>query len=100
MTTDPRTGRATEHYANAAFCRLAGGASVEAHLARVAAHALPEHVTQLDYLCRWGRGERGRGRGRRREGGEHATRLDQLFRLTRDGVNAGPLGQESEAHTA
>ncbi len=41
MTTDPHSGRATEHYANAAYCRLAGGASVEAHLERVAAHALP-----------------------------------------------------------
>ncbi len=52
MIADPSTGRTTEHYANEAYCRLAGGASVEAHLARVAAHALPEHATQLDYLCR------------------------------------------------
>jgi hypothetical protein len=54
VTTDPHSGRATERYANAAYCRLAGGASVEAHLARVAAHALPEHMTQLDHLYRWG----------------------------------------------
>ena len=52
-TMDPVTGRVTEHYANAALCRLAGGASVPEHLARVAARALPEHVTQVDYLCRW-----------------------------------------------
>ena len=50
---DPGTGRVTEHYANAALCRLAGGASVPEHLARVAARALPEHVTQVDYLCRF-----------------------------------------------
>jgi hypothetical protein len=54
VTTDPHSGRATERYANVAFCRMAGGASVEAHLARVAAHALPEHMTQLDHLYRWG----------------------------------------------
>jgi hypothetical protein len=52
VTTDPYSGRATERYANAAYCRLAGGASAVAHLARVAAHALPEHATQLDHLCR------------------------------------------------
>ncbi len=52
MTTGPHSGRATECYANAAYCRLAGDASVEAHLARVAAHALPEHATQIDHLCR------------------------------------------------
>ena len=51
---DPLTGRATERYANAAHCRLAGGASVEAHLAAVAANALPEHMTQLDHLLRCG----------------------------------------------
>jgi hypothetical protein len=49
---DPETGRVTEVYANAAYCRLAGGASVAEHLQRVAARRLPEHVTQLDYLCR------------------------------------------------
>ena len=49
---DPSTGQVTEYYANAAYCRLAGGASVEAHLAAVAARALPEHVTQLDHLLR------------------------------------------------
>ena len=49
---DPSTGRVTEYYANAAYCRLAGGAPVEAHLAAVAARALPEHVTQLDHLLR------------------------------------------------
>ena len=54
MTADPHTGRATERYANAAHCRLAGGASVEAHLAAVAANALPEHMTQLDHLLRCG----------------------------------------------
>ena len=52
MILDPDTGRVTEYYANAAYCRLAGGASVEGHLAAVAARALPEHVTQLDHLCR------------------------------------------------
>ena len=54
VTVDPLTGRATERYANAAHCRLAGGASVEAHLAAVAANALPEHMTQLDHLLRFG----------------------------------------------
>ena len=54
VTVDPLTGRATERYANAAHCRLAGGASVEAHLAAVAANALPEHMTQLDHLLRCG----------------------------------------------
>ncbi len=54
VTTDPHSGRVTERYANAAYCRLAGGASVGAHLARVAAHALTEHMTQLDHLYRWG----------------------------------------------
>ena len=54
VTADPFTGRATERYANAAHCRLAGGASVEAHLAAVAANALPEHMTQLDHLLRCG----------------------------------------------
>ena len=49
---DPTTGRVTEYYANAAYCRLAGGAPVEEHLAAVAARALPEHVTQLDHLLR------------------------------------------------
>ena len=49
---DPHTGRVTELYANAAYCRLAGGATVAAHLARVAARALPEHVTHVDHLCR------------------------------------------------
>ena len=66
---DPETGRVTELYANAAYCRLAGGASVPEHLHRVAARALPEHVTQLDHLCRSDtarigereRGERGGG---------------------------------------
>ena len=52
VTLDPFTGRVTEYYANAAYCRLAGGASVEEHLAAVAARALPEHVTQLDHLLR------------------------------------------------
>ena len=52
VTLDPSTGRVTEYYANAAYCRLAGGASVEEHLAAVAARALPEHVTQLDHLLR------------------------------------------------
>jgi hypothetical protein len=52
LTFDPLTGRVTEYYANAAYCRLAGGASVEEHLAAVAARALPEHVTQLDHLLR------------------------------------------------
>ncbi len=51
-TVDPTTGRVTEYYANAAYCRLAGGAPVEEHLAAVAARALPEHVTQLDHLLR------------------------------------------------
>ena len=54
VTADPHTGRATERYVNAAHCRLAGGASVEAHLAAVAANALPEHMTQLDHLLRCG----------------------------------------------
>ena len=51
---DPSTGRVTEYYANAAYCRLAGGASVEAHLAAVAARELPEHASQLDHLLRCG----------------------------------------------
>ena len=49
---NPYSRRVTEHYANAAYCRLAGGADVEQHLARAIAHGLPEHVTQLDHLCR------------------------------------------------
>ncbi len=49
---DPLTGRVTELYANAAYCRLAGGTTVSAHLAQVAARALPEHVTHADHLCR------------------------------------------------
>ena len=53
MTADPHTGRATERYANAAHCRLAGGASVDGYLAAVSAHALPEHMTQLDHLLRF-----------------------------------------------
>ena len=32
----------------------AGGLSIEAHLVAVAARALPEHVTQLDHLLRFG----------------------------------------------
>ena len=67
---DPETGRVTELYANAAYCRLAGGASVPEHLHRVAARALPEHVTQLDHLCRSDTarsGERERERERERE---------------------------------
>ena len=52
VTVDPFTGRATERYVNAAYCRLAGGASVEGHLAVVAANAVPEHMTQLDHLLR------------------------------------------------
>ena len=52
QTIDPLTGRVTELYANAAYCRLAGGATVAAHLAQVAARALPEHVTHADHLCR------------------------------------------------
>ena len=54
VTADPHTGRATERYVNAAHCRRAGGSSVEAHLAAVAANALPEHMTQLDHLLRCG----------------------------------------------
>jgi hypothetical protein len=49
---DPHTGRVTELYANAAYCRLAGGATVAAHLGLVAARGLPEHVTHADHLCR------------------------------------------------
>ena len=67
MILDPDTGRVTEYYANAAYCRLAGGASVEGHLAAVAARALPEHVTQLDHLCRCQRMERERERESKRE---------------------------------
>ena len=52
VTVDPYTGRATERYVNAAYCRLAGGAPLEAHLAAAAAHAVPEHLTQLDHLLR------------------------------------------------
>ena len=37
---------------SASYCRLAGGATVAAHLARVAARALQEHVTHTDHLCR------------------------------------------------
>ena len=54
QTIDPHTGRVTEVYANAAYCRLAGGATVVAHLAQVAARRLPEHVTHMDHLCRRG----------------------------------------------
>ena len=52
QTIDPLTGLVTELYANAAYCRLAGGTTVSAHLAQVAARALPEHVTHADHLCR------------------------------------------------
>jgi hypothetical protein len=52
QTIDPLTGRVTELYANAAYCRLAGGTTVSAHIAQVAARALPEHVTHADHLCR------------------------------------------------
>ncbi len=51
-TIDPVTGRVTELYANAAYCRLAGGATVAGHLAQVEARALPEHVSHADHLCR------------------------------------------------
>ncbi len=52
QTINPLTGRFTELYANAAYCRLAGGATVAGHLEQVAARALPEHVTHIDHLCR------------------------------------------------
>ena len=64
-TTDPDTGRVTELYANAAYCRLAGAPSVPAHLEAVAARAAPPRMAPLDHLgwCaggRWGRGGDGR----------------------------------------
>jgi hypothetical protein len=52
QTIDLHTGRVTELYVNAAYCRLAGGATVAAYLAQAAARALPQHVTHADHLCR------------------------------------------------
>ena len=62
MILDPDTGRVTELYANAAYCRLAGAPSVPAHLEAVAARVAPPRMAPLDHLG-WCAGGGGGGAG-------------------------------------